>query len=459
MTFCRARYRPLTHTTLPCTSPPTHSSTSDLLKSLNSADVFVYDPDRKSRIVFVWIGCSAIRAKKVKGREIAADLVAGKYGHRGRVLEVVEPTGSHAAKVSQVCKNGVKFWQMFGGMPSEVADVSAAGSDMLYERYVDESTHLYRLVGAELSPVRLGEVGLENALLKSRGTFFVCAGPNEMYVWSGRGASDADVEAVVVYMSSQAEERMNTDWVHAEVVQQGDETLAFKEKIISQAALVQARALKSKAHHTAALDPFALLPDPIPIDVGVGDNDDNHAEIPPHLIAAAEAVNNGEIASPAATHQQRRSITTVTTPRSADIGNGGQPASVSPTRATSVAVGLERRAPTKLKRTVVLATKGAIGIVALFEETHRGLRVVHVVPPNLAAGQTQKVFVGDCIVKVNKKPIATYRRDRLIDLLDHVDAAQPIELQLVCGVATFLQPTLIFPLRPQSNFLEKRCIL
>lgn len=380
-------------------------------QSLNSADVFVYDPDRKSGTVFVWIGCSAIRDKKVKGREVAASLVARKYKHQGRVLEVVEPAGAHARK-TQICKNGVKFWQMLGGDATEVAGVSAAGSDTLYERYIDESTHLFCLSGQTLEPVRLGDDGLDQQLLTPKKVYYVNAGPNELYVWIGRGATDPDVEAVIVHMSTRAEERMSTDWVHAEVVQQGHETLAFREKFISSAALLRARVLKAKAHLTAPIEPFALLPEPIPLDlnnIAAPDDDD----VPAHLLAAAQAVESGGIAPPLA-NSRGATVFSNSTPRTNDV-----PTAVE-----------ERSVPDQLERSVLLSVEGAIGVIALFDEAHRGLRVVHVVP-GLIAANTGKVFVGDRIVKVNKKPIGTYRRDRLIDILDHIDEAQNIELNLV----------------------------
>ena len=56
-------------------------------------------------------------------------------------------------------------------------------------------------------------------------------------------------------------------------------------------------------------------------------------------------------------------------------------------------------------------------------------RVAHIVP-NLLAARSEKVFVGDRVVMVNRKPIAAYRRDRLIDILDQVGDSRQIELQL-----------------------------
>merc|ERR1719272_321812 len=232
---------------------------------MNSGDVFVYDCQRAG--LFVWCGNSSTHPKQLKGMAVAkalqsqAHAMQGGYSAQVQITKVVEPKGKRQ-KVQGMSVSAKKFWRKMQASSGDVAAIEEGGSDDMFEAFVDVTSAMYEVDQGELVQMEKVDGVYQVSMMRPDKVYLFQAAPFQYFAYYGKKSK----HFVKQYGRQQLEELIKGEaWAAAAIIEQGHETVNFKERFVSDALLKKLHSRRSKMNVYTARQVQMRLPGGSPV--------------------------------------------------------------------------------------------------------------------------------------------------------------------------------------------------
>ncbi|KAI8996095.1 hypothetical protein BC832DRAFT_307233 [Gaertneriomyces semiglobifer] len=167
--------------------------------SINRGDVFILvipryggtedgEQELTGAALYLWSGSECSIVKKAKGREIAIRIQDREWNRKATLEELDDGTESQAAQ---------KFWNTLSGgqlshQPEAIKSAQEGGDDSEHERKIEVQMSLYGVNQNAESLYLVSKGKSLSSKIVGSGTCYVLDCFDEIYVWVGRSAKDAE---------------------------------------------------------------------------------------------------------------------------------------------------------------------------------------------------------------------------------------------------------------------------